>query len=210
MNNREIGRVRMYLGALLLLVTVVTWGTGFMMSPHGQTVVEGTQHLRATVVTFKRNAAIGTLIACGLAAWLLFPTRRPKWPARDWAVIALLAFLGGSSIYTLLWLPPSAAESASASDFATNGVSANLAGAEPLPQAAPASPNGALPFGANMVAPGLAPVPPVVGANGRVSTREERRSVADVTEEPAASDGDRASAAGEDASDNNDVVKNQE
>ena len=60
--------------------------------------------MRTVVVDFKRNDAIGTLILSALAAWMLFPARRPKWPARDWALIALLAFLVGSSLYTLVWL----------------------------------------------------------------------------------------------------------
>jgi hypothetical protein len=98
----------MFMGALLLLATVLTWGIGLMMSPHGETVARGTEHLRATIVTFKRNGAIGTLVLCALAAWLLFPRRRPKWPERDWALAVLIAFLAGSSIYTLIWLPPSA------------------------------------------------------------------------------------------------------
>jgi hypothetical protein len=51
-----------------------------------------------------RNGAIGTLVLCALSAWLLFPARRPRWPARDWALIALLILLAGSSIYTLIWL----------------------------------------------------------------------------------------------------------
>jgi drug/metabolite transporter (DMT)-like permease len=53
------------------------------------------------------KGAIGTLILSALAAWLLFPARRPKWPARDWALIALLVFLAGSSLYTLIWLQAS-------------------------------------------------------------------------------------------------------
>lgn len=95
------------MGALLLIAAVLTWGTGLMMSPHGDTVAEGTQHVRTTIVTFMRRGAIGTLILSALAAWLLFPTRRPKWPARDWGLIALLAFLVGSSLYTLVWLQTS-------------------------------------------------------------------------------------------------------
>jgi len=39
-----------------------------------------------------------------VAAWLLFPARRPKRAARDWALIAVLALLVGSSLYTLAWL----------------------------------------------------------------------------------------------------------
>ena len=104
MRNRGIGRARMFMGALLLLAAIITWATGLMMSPHGDVVAKGTEHVRTTVVTFMRNGAIGTLVLCGLAAWLLFPARRPKWPARDWALIVLLVLLAGSSIYTLVWL----------------------------------------------------------------------------------------------------------
>jgi hypothetical protein len=96
----------MFMGALLLLAALLAWGTALTLSPHGQAVAEGTEHVRTTVVTFKRNGAIGTLILCAIAAWLLFPMRRPKWPARDWSLIALLAFLAGSSTYTLIWLQP--------------------------------------------------------------------------------------------------------
>ena len=94
----------MFMGGLLLFAAVIAWGTALMMSPHGENVASGTEHVRTTVVTFLRNGAIGTLILCGLAAWLLFPSRRPKWPARDWALIALLVLLAGSSLYTLVWL----------------------------------------------------------------------------------------------------------
>jgi drug/metabolite transporter (DMT)-like permease len=106
-SNRGIGRGRMFMGGLLLTSAVLTWGTGLWMSPHGDTVASGTEHVRTTIVTFMGNAAIGTLILSALAAWLLFPARRPKWPARDWALIALLALLAGSSVYTLIWLQTS-------------------------------------------------------------------------------------------------------
>lgn len=92
------------MGALLLTAAVLTWITGLMMSPHGDTVAKGTEHVRTTVVTFMRNGAIGTLVLTALSAWLLFPARRPKWPARDWALIVLLVLLAGSSLYTLVWL----------------------------------------------------------------------------------------------------------
>lgn len=104
MRNRGIGRARMFMGALLLTAAVMTWGIGLWMSPHGDTIAQGTNHVRTIIVSFKRNDAIGTLILSALAAWMLFPARRPKWPARDWALIALLAFLVGSSLYTLVWL----------------------------------------------------------------------------------------------------------
>ena len=104
MSNRGIGRARMFMGALLLVAAILTWGTGLMMSPHGESVAKGTEHVRTTIVTFMRNGAIGTLVLCAISAWLLFPARRPRWPARDWALIAVLVILAGSSIYTLVWL----------------------------------------------------------------------------------------------------------
>jgi drug/metabolite transporter (DMT)-like permease len=95
------------MGALLLTAAALTWGTGLMMSPHGETVARGTEHVRTTIVTFMRNGAIGTLILTALSAWLLFPARRPRWPVRDWILIALLVLLAGSSLYTLIWLETS-------------------------------------------------------------------------------------------------------
>ena len=94
----------MFMGALLLVAAILTWGIGLMMSPHGESVAEGTEHVRTTIVTFMRNGAIGTLVLCAISAWLLFPARRPRWPARDWALIVVFVILAGSSIYTLVWL----------------------------------------------------------------------------------------------------------
>jgi len=103
-SNRGIGRARMFLGGLLLLAAVLTWATALMMSPHGSTVADGTEHVRTVVVIFLRNSAIGTLVLCGLSGWLLFPARRPKRPARDWAIIAIIAVMVLSSLYQLFWL----------------------------------------------------------------------------------------------------------
>jgi hypothetical protein len=94
----------MFMGGLLLFAAVIAWFTGFMMSPHGTATVPGTEQVRTTVATFMRNSAIGTLILCALSAWLLFPARRPKWPARDWALIGLLVLLVATSVYNLIWL----------------------------------------------------------------------------------------------------------
>jgi len=103
-SNRGIGRARMFLGGLLLLAAILTWATALMMSPHGSTVGDGTEHVRTVVVIFLRNSAIGTLVLCALSGWLLFPARRPKWPARDWAIIAIIAVMVLSSLYQLFWL----------------------------------------------------------------------------------------------------------
>jgi len=92
------------MGGLLLFAAVIAWGTAALISPHGPETAEGTEHVRSVVVTFLRNSAIGTLVLSALSAWLLFPSRRPRWPARDWAIIAVLAVLIGSSLYQLIWL----------------------------------------------------------------------------------------------------------
>ena len=103
--NRGIGRGRMFMGGLLLFAAVIAWGVALMMSPHSTaTVADGTEHVRGTVVTFMRNSAIGTLILSGIAAWLLFPARRPNSPRRDYAILAVLTVLIASSIYQLAWL----------------------------------------------------------------------------------------------------------
>ena len=92
------------MGALLLTAAVITAAVGVMMSPHGDAVADGVEHVRPAIVGMMEKGAIWTLILCALSAWLLFPTRRPKWPARDWALVALLVLLAGSSVYTLVWL----------------------------------------------------------------------------------------------------------
>jgi len=103
-SNRGIGRARMFLGGLLLFAAVIAWGTALMMSPHGEVSVAGTEHVRTTIVVFLRNSAIGTLLLCAISAWLLFPARRPKWPARDCAIVALITLMMASSLYQLVWL----------------------------------------------------------------------------------------------------------
>lgn len=97
----------MFMGGVLLIAAVITWGVGLMMSPHGQSVAAGTEHVRMTVVSFILKDAIGTLILCALSGWLLFPLRRPKWPKRDYAILGVLAVLVGSSVYNLVWLQTS-------------------------------------------------------------------------------------------------------
>ena len=95
----------MFFGGLILFAAVIAWGTALMMSPHSSsTVAEGTDHVRTTVVTFVRNSAIGTLLLTSLAAWLLFPPRRPKAPRRDYAILAVITILMVTSVYQLAWL----------------------------------------------------------------------------------------------------------
>ncbi len=104
MRNRGIGRGRMFMGALLLFAAVIAWGTTLMMSPHGDALAPGTEHVRSTVVVFLRNSAIGNMILCALAGWLLFPARRPRAPRRDWAICTILGVIVLTSLYQLFWL----------------------------------------------------------------------------------------------------------
>jgi hypothetical protein len=97
----------MFMGGLLLFAAAIAWFTGLMLSPHGTAAGESGEHVRTTVVTFVRNSAIGTLILCALAGWLLFPARRPRWPARDYAILGVIGILVASSIYNLVWLETS-------------------------------------------------------------------------------------------------------
>lgn len=104
MRNRGIGRARMFMGGLLLFAAVIAWGTALMMSPHGQSATPGLEHVRNSVVIFLRNSAMGTLVLCALAGWLLFPSRRPKAPRRDRAILTVLAVMVLTSLYQLIWL----------------------------------------------------------------------------------------------------------
>lgn len=105
MRNRGIGRGRMFMGGLILFAAVIAWGTALLMSPHSSaTVAGGTEHVRNVVVVFIRNSAIGTLVLCALSGWLLFPERRPRWPARDWAILGIIGVMVASSLYQLVWL----------------------------------------------------------------------------------------------------------
>jgi drug/metabolite transporter (DMT)-like permease len=98
----------MFVGAFLLTAAVITWATGLLMSPHGETSgSSGVEHVRTVVVVYVRNTAIGTLLLAALSGWLLFPPRRPRWPVRDWLLIGLLAVLAASSLYQLFWLQTS-------------------------------------------------------------------------------------------------------
>lgn len=104
MRNRGIGRGRMFLGGMLLFGAVIAWSVSLMMSPHGSSVGAGTEHVRTVVVHFMRNSALGTLVLCAIAGWLLFPLRRPRNPKRDWAIGILLAIMVATSVYQLIWV----------------------------------------------------------------------------------------------------------
>jgi drug/metabolite transporter (DMT)-like permease len=94
----------MFMGSLLLFAAVVVWAIALLMSPHGPSVADGTEHVRTVVAIFVRNCAIGTLILCAVAGWLLFPPRRPRAPRRDWAVAGVLSILALTSLYQLFWM----------------------------------------------------------------------------------------------------------
>jgi len=102
--NRGIFRGRIFFGELMLVSAFVTWATALLMSPHGEEIAAGTEHVREVVAIFLRNSAVGTILLSAFAAWLLFPQRRPKKPWRDYAILAVLAVLVGSSVYQLVWL----------------------------------------------------------------------------------------------------------
>jgi hypothetical protein len=94
----------MFVGGFLLFAAVITWGTAALLSPHGEAGADGTEHVRAVVVTFMRNSAIGTLVLAALSGWLLFPPRRPRMPLRDWGLGLLILLLVASSLYQLVRL----------------------------------------------------------------------------------------------------------
>src|SRR5690349_5384605 len=94
----------MFMGGLILFAAIIAWATALMMSPHGQSQAEGTEHVRTTVVTFMRNSAIGTLLLCAMAGWLLFPARRPRAPRRDKAIAIVIGVMAVTSLYQLYWL----------------------------------------------------------------------------------------------------------
>jgi hypothetical protein len=97
----------MFMGGLLLFAAVIAWFTGLWLSPSTPGSTAGIAGVRDSVVIVIRNSAIATLVLSALSGWLLFPSRRPNAPGRDWAIGAVLAVLVGSSIYQLVWLQTS-------------------------------------------------------------------------------------------------------
>ena len=104
MSNRGFGRARLFVGGFLLAGAAIAWLTGFLTSPHGDSVAEGTEHVRSVVVIYLRNVALATIFLAAVSAWLLFPARRPRAPWRDGAIGALIVFLIVASLYQLYWL----------------------------------------------------------------------------------------------------------
>lgn len=107
MKNRGITRGRIFVGGFLLFAAVIVWAIGLLMTPHGESSAQGTQYVKEVVVVYLRNSALATLGLSGLAAYMLFPSRRPKAPMRDWTLAALIALVVGTSIYQLVWLQTS-------------------------------------------------------------------------------------------------------
>jgi hypothetical protein len=103
-SNRGIFRGRLFMGNLILFAAVIAWFTALMMSPHGETIADGPEHVRNTVTIFLRKSAIGTLLLSALAAYLLFPSRRPDNVRRDRLIFAVIAILVLTSLYQLVWL----------------------------------------------------------------------------------------------------------
>ena len=104
MRNRGIARGRMFVGGFLLFAAAIVWATGILTSPHGDTVTQRTEHVRSVVVIYLRNVALATVFLAAVSAWLLFPSRRPRAPRRDWAIGILIVLLIVSSLYELVWL----------------------------------------------------------------------------------------------------------
>jgi magnesium-transporting ATPase (P-type) len=105
--NRGIVRGRIFFGFLLLFAAVIAWFVGLAMSPHGTPVAGGAEPVRTAVAAFVFKSAIGTLMLCALAGWLLLPLRRTPAPKRNWAVVGTLAVLAVSSVYQLIWIQTS-------------------------------------------------------------------------------------------------------
>ena len=104
MRNRGIGRGRMFVGGFVLFAAVIVWMIGLLMNPHGAPVASGTEHVREAIVVYMRNSLLATLGMAALAAFLLFPGRRPNAPRRDWALGLLIGLLMVTSLYQLYWL----------------------------------------------------------------------------------------------------------
>jgi hypothetical protein len=94
----------MFVGGFLLFAAIIVWGTGFLTSPHGESIAKGTEHVKTVVVIYLRNVALATIFLSAISAWLLFPPHRLKMPKRDWAIGIAIVVLIASSLYQLYWL----------------------------------------------------------------------------------------------------------
>ena len=107
MRNRGIVRGRVFFGLLLLFAAVIAWLIGLTLSPHGTPAGGDTDNIRTVVASFMLKSAIGTLVLCGLAGWLLLPLRRTASAQRNWVIAGVIAVLVFSSIYQLIWIQTS-------------------------------------------------------------------------------------------------------
>lgn len=214
--NRGILRGRFFLGAVLILAALITWVIGLTMSPHGDTVAKGTEYLRTSIITFKRNGAIGTLLLCAVAAWLLFPRRRPKWPLRDWALAVVLAFLGASSIYTLGWALIAVRHSGNVAGTADTASMNDEPGAgAAAPEVAPGTP--IVPPPTADVLPAPKPGSPAEGRSASSRKLADQsppdatgQSAADSVEQPPQTDSDESSGPNSQSPENSESDQNQE
>ena len=104
MRNRGIGRGRMFVGGFVLFAAVIVWAVGSLMSPHAPGTAGTDENVRQAVVVYLQNSALATLAMAALAAFLLYPKRRPRAPNRDWTIGLLIALLVVTSLYQLVWL----------------------------------------------------------------------------------------------------------
>ena len=104
MRNRGIVRGRVFFGFLILFAAVIAWFISLAMSPHSTAGGDTTEHVRTVVASFLRKSAIGNLILCALAGWLLWPLRRAPMPVRDWTILAIIGVIVATSLYQLFWL----------------------------------------------------------------------------------------------------------
>ncbi len=102
MKDGGIGRARMFVGGFLLFAAVIVWSIALLMNPRGVGAMQGSEFLREAVVVYLRNSALATIGLAALSVFLLFPARRPRWPARDWALGLLIALVMVTSIHQLI------------------------------------------------------------------------------------------------------------
>ncbi len=104
MRNRGVGRARLFVGGFVLSAAAIVWAIALLMNPRGSGAGQGTEYVREVIVVYLRNSALATLGLASLSAFLLFPERRVRWPARDWTIGLLIVLLCLTSIYQLIWL----------------------------------------------------------------------------------------------------------
>ena len=105
MSPREAIRLRKMIGAMFLAAAVIVWAMAILMSPHQEpSTGDGVTHVSASVATFIRNSALGTLVLTILSGALLFWREKPRKSFEDIVVIGALAALAASSLYQMFWI----------------------------------------------------------------------------------------------------------